>query len=240
MTNDLEAINVLSEQFKEAVDRQRPYSEHADAIVIPASLADRGQKVLRMYEAEVAQAPGDRDVKLYMAQHLYYIAYMHYRAYNPILFDGSAMGNEQAEHLQSLCHHAYLSYELFPNSGAASILAEAFRMVKFYGTAIHWLKQAEGNATTADMPDTATKAKAQRLELQMDDKTTDSLLTLKRSFPTLNTPGLQLELQPVGVVSALDKAPASQNGAIPKTGGGCILVLTLLLLASYASITFAR
>lgn len=244
MTEDLEAIDVLSEQFKEAVDQVRPYGD-GDSIVIPTSIESQGQKVLRMYEAEARNAPDDVDVKAASAFHMYRMAWMYYRAYNPILLnmDSGNSWREQVGFLQNVCHFAYQSFQVFPNSAAAFIMADIFRMNKFYATALHWYKQAEQSASEGSNTDMAINAKAKRLDLQSDGRTADPQITRKTRWPTYETPGL-ISVPPVQAANSVP-APSAQmssgnagfqsapqakapNWGIIKTGG-IVFVVGLLL-----------
>lgn len=195
MTEDLEAIDVLSNKFSDAVKQGRRY-ESTDALILidNSPLIAQGHKVLRMYEAEAAKAPDDFDVKASMAEHLYRMGWMYYDAVIPsYLHRTSGAGDLVAAAVRDAtqsCNFMVRSYQLVPNSGAAFVLADLFRLAGFYGTSIFWLEKAEKISTDFDDATTATKAKAQKLDLQADGKTIDPQLSRKMLFPAANTPGL--------------------------------------------------
>jgi len=229
MTEDLEAIDVLSERYLDAIRHEDRY-DHVDAIVLieNASLISQGEKVLRMYESEALNSPNDLDVQVSLSRHLYRIGWMYYEAVIPryLQSDSNAgsMGPNVIHHANSCCLYMLRSYEVIPSSGAAFILADMFRMAGFYGSAIYWLKEAERVSAEFDNVETATKAKASRLDLQADGKTVDPPLARRYPFPTGKTPGLML---PDGTVSPLQMqsgqySPAvSQTPSSASTSSGC-------------------
>jgi hypothetical protein len=237
MTEDLEAIDLLSEQFSTAVEQVAPYGG-GDSIVIPTSIANQGQKILRMYEAEARNAPDDVDVKGAMAIHLYHLAYMYYRAYNPILMGDGSSQKEQIGFLQSVCSYANQSIEIFPTSAAAFLLADVYRMNRFYGTALHWYREAETFAAETDNKEIATKAKAKRLDLQSDGRTSDPPITRQTKFPLPNTPGLMQTNTPNTSVAAPPNQAQygiNQNTADAVPAGaksGCMGVLAVIACLS--------
>lgn len=233
MTEDLEAIDLLSEQFSEAVSRVTPYGD-GDSIVIPTSVESQGLKILRMYEAEARDAPDDMDVRAAASIHMYRTAFMYYRAYNPILMGNGSSQAEQIGFLQKICSYAYQSIQTFPISPSAFLLADVFRMQKFFGTALHWYKQAETLAAEGNNTESATKAKAVRLDLQSDGKVADPTITRQTKFPLTNTPGLILANPQAEAQSASSSRPQSsldQARTNPITGAsksGCMGVLAVV------------
>lgn len=195
MTDDLLAINELSEQFKSGADQKEPIAAYVH-------LHEQGRKIRRMYESQPAYDP---DVQRSKAVHLHRLAHLYYRVFNPTLFHAkqstgqygsiSDPAPEQYRYFVDLCSYAVEGFEAFPNANSALLLADAYRLVDFYGTSIYWCKQAEEVASANGQPDLGTKARALRLDLEADGKTADPQLSLVR-FPTSSCPGLRPELQP--------------------------------------------
>lgn len=256
MTEDLEAIDVLSERFEKQIDTldrfdPHPHDPSGDRAVI---LSDRdpilaqGDKVLRMYEAELAKAPDDADVKRSLALHLYRMGWLQYEAIMPMYLNSKSGIVDSNKYADLTCYYMHRSFDMVANSGAASILADVFRMAGFYGTAIYWLKQAEGLSTDFGQADAATKAKARRLDLQADGKTADPPLGRQR-FPTLRTAGLLPQGQsdqprpsasPVSTTNTgspyASNPPTQPYGQSLSTGTGAVNG-TLILILGILSVT---
>jgi hypothetical protein len=218
VTEDLPAIQVLSDRFNDALKRASRYGPDGlgDALILTANsrlIAD-GERVLRLLEAEAAKAPDDVDVRASLAVHLFRMGWMYYDAVQPFYFSDWGKGSEGSkstyEYANNSCNFMLRGYQLVPDSEAAFILANLFRMAGFYGTSIYWLDQASKVSADFDDPETATKAKASKLDLQAQGKTTDPPLSRvsMRRFPTASTPGLIMNNQ----------TPANQSStSIPST-----------------------
>ena len=240
MTEDLEAIDVLSERFINDVKRADRY-DSTDAIILidNSPLISQGEKVLKMYEAEAIAAPNDFDVRAASAQHLYRMGFMYYDAVIPRHLQGDAnagtLGMRAVKHANKCCNYMVRSYELVPSSSAAFILADMFRMAGFYGSAIYWLTEAGKVSAAFDNSETATKAKASRLDLQADGKTSDPELSRRHPFPTATTPGL---VTPNGIVPVnqvpIGQTPGSASFNSQPASGGCGGKVAMLIFALIA------
>lgn len=202
MTEDLEAIDVLSQRFADDIKTQTRQSSGDQNIILSdrSPILAQGDKVLRMYEAELGTAPDDADVKRSLAHHLYRMGFLQYEAFSPRCLhmkDAGSLATDSAKHAELSCYFMYRSFELMESAGSASVLAEVFRLAGFYETALYWLQRAEKISANFDDAPSATKAKAERLDLQADGKTSDPPFTRSLLFPTQNTPGLQLDNQTV-------------------------------------------
>jgi len=234
MTEDLPAIDVLSDRYAEAVKRADRF-DSGDAIILSDTnpLIAQGEKVLRMYEAEMAKFPDDLDVKSSMAEHLYRMGWMYYEAVLPRYLhadsNGGTLSDRAVKHANNACKFMLRSYQLVPNAGAAFVLADLFRVAGFYGSSIHWLEEAGKVSTDFEDAETATKAKAQRLDLQADGKTADPPISRKTLFPLHDTPGLVLANQPEGGVPHTTSA-SSGSSAGKTTGGGCATVFVMMIV----------
>jgi len=232
MTEDLEAIDVLSERFNREV-KEAPRFDTWDTLLNVDPLVPKGEKVLRMYEAELEKAPDDQDVKESMATHCYRMGYMYYDSFHPGSLYGDYSDKErktkEGQKVHQACNYLVRSHQLIPNAPAASILADIFRISKFYATAIFWYDEAIKYSSDTEY---ATKAKATKLDLKADGKTADPQLSRKIPFPTANTPGLimanqqnvqpasnQLEASaPITNPTAISDSPAIQSGKKPDMG----------------------
>lgn len=194
MTDDLKAIDILSQRFLDQIGQQKRSDSPilGDHIVIREDdpLFAQGQKVLRMYEGEVAKAPDDKDVELSMAQHLYRIGWLYYQILIPHFLNDKQYEFFGASSAQSACIYMERSYLLRPSASAASVLADIFHIARFYGSALHWYEEAAKVSAAFDDKDAMAKARAQQLDLQADGKTADPPLARNILFPQLNTPGL--------------------------------------------------
>lgn len=229
MTEDLEAINLLSEQFAGAVKKAETYGT-GDAIVIPAGVENQGLKILRMYENEARNAPDDIDVRAAVTVHLYDLAYMYYRAYNPILMTVNSSQTQQVDFLQKICKYANQSIQIIPTADSAFLLADVYRMQRFFGTAIHWYKQAERLASEENDTEATTQAKAKRLDLQSDGNTLDPPITRRTKFPLPGTPGLISVAPSIQTDFGFTQPPANPASAGPKNGYVGILAIVIFLV----------
>lgn len=234
MTEDLEAIDVLSEKFSEA---KRPNKEHIA----------KGEQVLTMYRAEAQKAPDDIDVKGSLAQHLFRMGQMYLNGLDVRHLHGDIDNRHSTEHrkeylaeairnAQLTCSYMVESYNTLPTASAARILAEVFVSEKFYATAIHWFQQAEAASKDINNTDTLAQAKARRIELQAESKTADPLLTAKMNFPKRDTAGLILENQPA-VSTPTGQSSSSQDSS---QSGGCGRKAALFFIIVYALAHFVR
>lgn len=216
MTEDLEAIDLLSERFDQAV-ANAPRHE-GSGIIGPDDLIERGHKVLRMYEAEALKASDDMDVRRSIAVHLFRLARLYQASFLPIFFrsDDKSKRFKQAEYIQAACAYACQSMELCPSPGPAALLASIFRVFGFYGTALHWYKETEKLAAEADRKELVTEAKANRLDLQADGKISDPAISRSALFPTIDTAGLLLAEHPKGAarseVTLVASPPEASSG----------------------------
>ena len=156
MTEDLEAIDVLSEKFSETLKKAKYLNQEHIA---------KGEQVLAMYRAEAQKAPDDIDVKGSLAQHLFRMGQMYFNDLDIRHLHGEIDSRYSAEdrrkylaeairQAQLTCSYMVDSYNTFPTASAARVLAELFVIEKFYATAIHWFQQAE--AASKDINDTDT------------------------------------------------------------------------------------
>jgi len=250
MTEDLEAINILSDRWDDEVDNVPTAAAlglttnriAGQKKMISSELKEQGENILRMYEAELQKAPDDYDVKASMANHLYRLGFMYY---DQIVFYGDMVkqGTSSAE-AQKACHFLKRGTETAPDPRSADLLANLFQRVDFYATAIHWYKEAEKAAQLQpNLKDSGDEAKASRLKLQASGQTSDP--PLSGAFPTATTPGLMLEFQPSEPVNA--PQPTSSTSQSPTTSstqssgaakGGCmgVLVFMFVLIPALAAI----
>lgn len=75
MTDDLKAIDVLSQRFIDAIkDLPRQGTDHSRPFIRiqpDHAIILQGDRVLRLYESELEKAPDDDDVKFSLARHRY-------------------------------------------------------------------------------------------------------------------------------------------------------------------------
>ncbi len=190
MTLDLEAINYLSHKFEKTVENLER-SDLDRVIFLNERIIEQGEKVLRMYDSELAKAPSDEDVLMSYSKHLFRMGYMYYDAIhfrflptNKPLVGGYLLGRDAKNYAENACSLLSRSFEVIPSAKTAFILADIFRLTKFYGTALFWFDIIE---QSVDGPDLLTRAKAQWLDMQADGKLSDPLIAHKSAFPTRTT-----------------------------------------------------
>jgi hypothetical protein len=236
MTEDLAAINLLSDRFVEAINGA-PHSETTHALILMSNLEGQGLKVMRMYESELSKAPDDTDVKIGLAQHEYRLGSMYSRAIVPLFLRDSKgadeLGKSMVSYAENACKSLFRSYELLPHPTTAYSLAMVFKMAGFYGTALHWIDEAiRGGAATGNSEDT-TQARAQKLEMQADGTTVDPKLSRTTLFPTPNTPGLQTA--PLSDIAPATKARPTLAQGTRSVFEGVSMIKWRWLFACFAS-----
>jgi len=197
MTDDLEAIDVLSRRFEDEFNNLNRHSSANHAIIhIGEPVWANGENILRMYEAELQKAPNDVDVKNSLARHLYRMGYLQVQAIIPDYLPGASklgsdyhLGKIMVAHAQNACHYLVRSYQTMQSPLAASLLGTVFSFVRFYGTAIYWYSQAENAGGDREL---TNMAKATRLELQSHGPLSDPPLSSRMPFPNSITPGLRM------------------------------------------------
>lgn len=215
VSSELEAINFLSDEFEENVRRQE---RNSTTTTIQLASNDRivgqGEKILGLYESELANAPDSYNVQMALTQHLARMGYLYAESVSRAFlhWDPYFSNFGDAECAQRACKYLLRSYGMFPTSGTASLLANIFIKAEFFATALHWYGEAEKLAQKEDNPQLALKLKAGILNLRSEGHAEDPLLSPDKKFPTRETAGLALENQP--------KTPSkSANSATPVTGG---------------------
>lgn len=204
MTDDLPAIDMLAKEWDDAYDRAA--ADKTSGYAVPRQeYFDRGEHILRMYEAEIAKAPDDPVVAARLAHHLARMADSWFGFVHREIFaeefsriPGFSMLREMSEaYASKACGYAARSFGICPNPGAARTLATLFETVGLAATAVHWLEETERTvALTGAAPDVATWARAKRLDLQARGPARDPVLTRRGGFPTRETPGVVLTNQP--------------------------------------------
>jgi hypothetical protein len=218
MTEDLEAIDVLSQKFSDSVKQGRRY-ESADALVLidGSPLIAQGEKVLRLYQGEATKAPEDFDVAASMGLHLYRMGWMYYDALLPRYLhrkaNGESLAIDAVRNANNTCCYLVQSFELMPNYESAETLADIFRLAGFYGSSIFWLDKAIQNASFREDAEAINKIKARRMDLQADGKVSDPPTSRQILFPTSETVGLAKPLLPTANVSAGAHPTAAQPNA---------------------------
>lgn len=210
MNDNLAAINALSDQWEDAFESEGFIGFQGDRFP-NQKYHEKGERILGMYEAEYAKAPRDADIALALADHLFRLANARYAQLRLGILE------HQSGSATAACEYALRCCTMFPNCGAAGILAIIYRSAGFYGTAMYWSEKMKEAAELKGLQDRAIEARAMMMELQAEGKTTDPYIQSGAVFPTRDTPGLVLANQPANPPPAAGKR--SPSSGQPKSGG---------------------
>lgn len=258
MTEDLQAINTLSDRFLTAVEDEDRSSNFGDKILllVDDDLLEEGEKILRLYEAEQSQFPDDTDVKESLANHLFRLGYLYYESLYPraLQLQTKAVSPispamfSSPEIAHRCCLYMHKSYELLPKPHPLIISAGVFQMVGFNATALQLLEESEQAAIAFNDEDLLKEAKANTLNLKAEGLISDPPLGKADGFPRIDTPGLVLENQSAPISQTPSPSPSFSpppqplpiSSAAPSKSGGCMGVLIFAIASCAVLVAIVR
>jgi hypothetical protein len=200
LSKDIKGLNALSVQIVQR-GKQQPRVEITDTIALTDDdeLVEDAKRLLGLFEAELATYPDDPRVAQGLQNHLVrmaeiMISYLHPSEHwkdrpQSVLYSKSQAATEA-------CTYLMQARAISPTARIATNLSIVFSMAKYFGTALHWIDEAEALAEAAGNEKHLNTLKAGRLQLKSEGNTNDRSLAPQSDFPKPDTPGLQLQLQP--------------------------------------------
>ncbi len=231
---DLDAINLLSKEFEQHVQREDRSEETRTITLLEEDrLIEQGQNVLHLYERELGHYPDDAALKLAMGAHLQRMARLYLQSIVGTFIEsnttipGCVSSCVCARRAAELLHRAW---QIQPDANIACDYFFLFGLASFKATAFHWLQTAERMADESGNADALAKINDLRVRTEARGGARhDGALTDQRVFPRRDTPGLQLQFQnatlPANISAANGSAanayaPASVRPNLPPVAAG--------------------
>ncbi len=195
----LKEIDRSSEVYMEAAALEKR-SEATGAILLLLNdiLIEQAERILAQYDAQSPDGIGAEKLQHSTATHLMRMGRMYFDAIYPPWIKTASPANAlscgEAAQRASRCYDK--AFQLVRDPLAAIMLSEVYRMAGFSATAHHWLQEAK--SATSESPDTKFEDQIRQAsaKLKANIQTTDALLSAEDVFPTKDSAGLMLNLQP--------------------------------------------
>ena len=196
---DLRDIDLASEAFAVAVSQEKKSEATKAILLLPNdNLIEQAERILAFYEAQIPEHVGAEQLQLSMSAHLMRMGSMYFNAIYPPWVKTASPANALScgEAAQRACRCFERAFHSAHDPLAAVMLAEIYRIAAFYATASHWLEEASGAAGASNGGKILDRIRVASVCLKAEGRLSDSFLSSEDVFPTKDSAGLMLNLQP--------------------------------------------
>jgi len=196
---DLHDLDLASEAFAVAVSQEKKSEATKAILLLPNdNLIEQAERILNSYEAQSSTHVGAEQLQHSLSAHLMRMGSMYFNAIYPpwvkIALPANALSCGEAA--QRACRCFERAFRSAHDPLAAVMLADVYRIAAFSATASHWLEEASGAAGAGDNGQIMDRIRVASLNLRAEGRLTDAFLSPEDVFPTRDSAGLMLNLQP--------------------------------------------
>ena len=203
---DLHDVDLASEAFAVAVSQEKRSEATKAILLLPNdNLIEQAERILALYEAQTPDHVGAEQLQHSVSAHLMRMGAMYFDAIYPPWIKTASPANALScgEAAQRACRCFERAFHSAHDPLAAVMLAEIYRIAAFYATASHWLEEASGVAGANNTGRILDRIRVTSESLKAEGRLTDAFLSSENVFPTKDSAGLMLNLQPAHATSPI-------------------------------------